>query len=68
MDVEKENTFRALKDEALLVTSILCRFGWHQWEQWSAPYLPGKNGERNIQHRYCHHCNKASIRQISDIV
>ena len=65
MNTEKENTFRALKDEALLVTSVLCRFNWHRWEQWSVPYIP-KNGNSNVQHRYCACCNKMSIRRLRD--
>ena len=68
MDVEKENTFRALKDEELLVTSFWCRVGWHTWEHWSAPYLPSSNASHNIQHRYCCHCGKAEVRRISDFV
>lgn len=60
MDAEKENTFRALKDEPLIVTSFLCRFNLHRWTQWSKPYIP-KNGNRNIQTSECVHCNKVRI-------
>jgi len=31
---EKLNTFRALKEEDLLVTSRWCRFGWHSWTKY----------------------------------
>lgn len=65
MDAEKENTFRALKDEPLLITSWLCRFGWHRWEQWGNPYLP-KGGSHNIQTSNCACCNKLRVRTIKD--
>jgi len=64
MNAEKENTFRILKDETLLVTSWLCRFGWHRWERWSAVYLP-KGGAHNIQHAHCAHCHKMRIHKVA---
>lgn len=40
-DAEKENTFRALKDQDLLVTSKWCRFGLHRWTKWKThSYAP----------------------------
>jgi hypothetical protein len=63
MNVEAENTFRALKDEPLLITSWLCRFGWHRWTQWSEVYLP-KGGRNNVQHGHCGHCNKMRVRKV----
>ena len=68
MNVEAENTFRALKDETLLVSSMWCRVGWHTWEHWSDPYLPSSTAKHNIQHRYCCHCNKGEVRRLSDLV
>jgi len=62
-DIEQENTFRALKDEPLLMKSNLCRFGWHQWQQWSKPYIP-KGSSINIQHRYCDSCGTVKIKQL----
>ena len=64
MNAEKENTFRALQDDDLLVTSWLCRFGWHNWTQWSEVYLP-KNGVNNIQHSHCAHCNKMRVHKVA---
>ena len=61
MNIAKENTFRALKDDPLLITSPLCRFGWHRWTQWSEVYLP-KNGKNNIQHAHCGCCNQMRVR------
>jgi hypothetical protein len=60
MNAEKENTFRAIGDKPLIVTSWLCRFGIHRWEQWSDPYIP-KNGQSNIQTRACIHCNEMEV-------
>lgn len=65
MNVEKENTFRALKDDPLLVSSWLCRFGWHYWTQWSEVYVP-KNGQYNFQHAHCGYCNKMKVRKVRD--
>jgi hypothetical protein len=64
MNIEKENTFRALKDEPLLITSLLCRFGWHRWTQWSDVYLP-KNASTNIQDAHCGCCNKMRIHKVT---
>ena len=64
MNIEAENTFRALKDDPLLITSWLCRFGWHRWTQWSEVYLP-KNGTNNIQHAHCDCCNKMRVHKVT---
>ena len=63
MTAEEENTFRALKDEPLLITSWLCRFGWHRWAKWSEVYIP-KNGRMNIQHAHCVDCNTMRVRKV----
>jgi hypothetical protein len=63
MNIAKENTFRALKDEPLLITSWLCRFGWHRWTQWSEVYLP-KGGTHNLQHSHCGCCNKMRVYKV----
>lgn len=62
---EKENTFRALKDEPLLIKSWLCRFGWHQWTEWSEVYVP-KGGGNNLQHGHCANCNQMRVRKVRD--
>ena len=65
MNAEKENTWRALQDQELLITSFLCRWGWHRWTRWSDPYIP-KNGKYNLQHATCVHCDKMRIRRLKD--
>ena len=61
---EVENTARILKDEIPLVTSFLCRFGWHTWEQWSKAYQPNKNNDKYIQTKTCACCNKMIVRKV----
>ena len=59
--MSKENTFRALKGEELIVDRFLCRLGWHRWTKWSEiKTSPG--GMFNIQNRYCVHCNQSDKR------
>ena len=65
MNVEKENTWRALQDEPLLITSWLCRFRWHRWSQWSDPYIPN-NGNHNIQVSHCVHCDRMRVVTLTD--
>lgn len=64
MNVEKENTFRALKDDPLLITSWLCRFSWHRWTQWSDVYMP--KGGANLQDATCVHCKKVRVHKVKD--
>jgi len=33
--MNKENTFRALADQPLVVERWQCRIGWHRWSRWS---------------------------------
>lgn len=65
MTPEEENTFRALRDENLLVTSSWCRFGFHKWTKYDNPVMTDKkySGKWFSQHRYCAHCNIASHRR-----
>ena len=65
MDLEKENTFRALKDEPHLVTAMGCRFGWHRWTYWGEPYRIGDQGPA-IQQAQCGFCNEVKIRNVRD--
>lgn len=51
---EKQNTLRALREEPLLVTSWLCKFGWHTWVKWKDIDKPSSY---RYQIRYCGHCN-----------
>lgn len=65
MNIAKENTFRALKDDPLIITAWLCRWGWHRWTQWSEVYLP-KGGQYNLQHAHCACCNKMRVHKVKD--
>jgi hypothetical protein len=72
MTPEKENTFRALKDEPLLMTSVFCRFGIHKWTKYREPYKTGfKYFTRSnpagyytvmVQPRSCVDCNQENHR------
>lgn len=63
---EKENTYRALADQDLLVTSPFCRFGFHKWTKWKKirefiikSYLSDQDKkyyELELQ-KQCIHCN-----------
>jgi hypothetical protein len=59
MSNEKENVFRALKEESLLITNpFLCRIGIHRWTKWSSPELKKSYYTTEIkQERYCVSCN-----------
>ena len=68
MDVEQENTFRALNDEpAIALWQWRCKFKWHRWTCWSNPYIPN-NGKFNVQNRECVDCNLVQLRRISDML
>jgi hypothetical protein len=64
VNAEKENTFRALRDQDLLVTSKWCKFGFHRWTKWrrhsASPSLEYRNGgycRKYVFERYCVHCD-----------
>lgn len=64
MNADKENTFRALRDEELLVTSKWCRFGIHRWTKWrprttetNLTWKIGGYGRRYVFNRRCIHCD-----------
>lgn len=60
MNAEKENTFRSLREEELLVTSWLCRFGWHKWTKYREPETSRFAGYTYLtQIRFCSCCNLA---------
>jgi hypothetical protein len=58
MTPEEENTFRVLKDEDPIVTSMWCWWGLHKWTKWD-----NSNQSRDyrdswvIQRKTCVHCN-----------
>ena len=68
MKVEHENLIRTLRNEPILVTSILCRFGLHKWTKWLN--LQGDDRyevyETRYQQRYCIHCNRQQIRKVDE--
>jgi hypothetical protein len=58
MKPEEENTFRALRDESLLVTSFWCKFGIHTWTKYNvATIIEDYRCEKTIQDRHCASCN-----------
>lgn len=66
MNIEHENTIRALRDEQPLITNRWCHWGFHRWEQWSHAYIP-KGGYKNLQHAYCACCNKMRVRTVNGV-
>ena len=60
MNANKENTFRMLREEPLLASRVLCRFGWHKWLIWGKAY---KESYYYVQERHCDSCNKLDRRQ-----
>ena len=66
MSAEKENVFRTLREEDLLVTSFWCRFGWHKWTKYRDPERI-KEGiwDYTVQRRCCASCNIANRKVIN---
>lgn len=61
---EEENTFRALKDEPPLATSIWCRIGIHNWSKWSKSFKPLNNRNKHVQTRHCANCNIVRVKEV----
>jgi hypothetical protein len=61
MSAEKENVFRTLREEPLLASRVLCRFGWHKWLKWGKSY---KESYYYVQERHCDSCNKLDRRKL----
>lgn len=57
----KENTFRALKDQELFVDRWQCRWGWHRWSRWANPT---ERYGRLVQARHCVDCDCVTTRRI----
>lgn len=70
MNSEKENIFRTLKEEPLLMTSFLCRIGWHRWLKYEKPVLKENGGVYRyiIQYRTCDSCGLQSMRKEKHIL
>lgn len=61
MNVDKENTFRVLKEEPLLARKQWhCRVGLHTWLPWNEPQK-NRHGAYDYveQYRKCGFCGKA---------
>ena len=75
--MNKDNTFRALQDQAPFVERWQCRVGLHRWLKWSAIEKTASNlyayqhrfekKASNLyayQHRYCADCNHGQSRRL----
>lgn len=62
---EKENTFRALKDDVPLVSSFWCKLSIHNWSKYSEPAVR-KEGAYEIlyQLRGCPNCGLVDLKVI----
>lgn len=66
MSAEKENVFRTLREEELLVTFWGCRFGFHKWTKYREPeHIRESYYEVVQQTRRCGSCNIADRKIIS---
>ena len=61
--MNKDNTFRALQDQAPFVERWQCRVGLHRWLKWSAIEKKASNLYA-YQHRYCADCNEGQSRRL----
>lgn len=62
---EKENTFRRLSEEPLLVKSRWCLFSWHRWTQWSKPMNRQEGAYKvDYQTRVCASCNLYDVKTL----
>lgn len=57
----KENTFRRLAEQPLLISSIRCYIGLHSWTQWSEPKRNYEFSNNMYQERHCRFCNRYAI-------
>lgn len=60
----KENTFRRLAGQPLLISSFGCYIGLHSWTQWSKPKPGHELLTEVVQERYCRYCNRYDKREI----
>jgi hypothetical protein len=66
VSADKENTFRTLRGEHLLVSSLWCSVGLHSWTRWRvhsrsdrAVYnLDGNYYRNHVFEKNCTHCDK----------
>lgn len=66
MNVEHENTARALRDEPLFATrQWWCRLGIHTWMKWNDPVKTTRGVYTFIeQYRQCGCCGKAQRKEL----
>lgn len=68
---EQNNTFNKLSGKPLLSTSFWCRFGIHNWEQWSDIKVVEKPGSSlfkiAIQERYCNNCHIHDVLKVKHV-
>ena len=58
-----DNTFKALKGEAMFVDRWQCRWGLHRWTKWS----DGKKDSSSLyykQHRTCVDCGRQELQKL----
>ena len=68
MSAEKENVFRTLREEELLVTHWGCRIGWHKWTKYREPERIEESYYYVVQQqRRCGSCNIADRKIISKV-
>lgn len=67
MNIDHENTARALKDQPLFATKQWwCRFGVHTWLMWSKPAANRRGAYVHVeQFRTCGCCGKAERKVLS---
>lgn len=63
MNIEHENTVRALKDQGPIVERWQCRVGFHRWLKWSDIEKKSSNLYA-YQRRYCADCNHGESRKL----
>lgn len=65
MNADKENTFRALREEELFVNFWGCRWGLHRWTKYRDPeQIREGYYDMIVQKRSCGCCNVADQRII----
>lgn len=68
MSAEKENVFRTLREEELLVTFWGCKFGWHKWTKYREPERKQEGiWTYIVQSRSCTSCNIYNRRVINKV-
>ncbi len=67
MNIDHENTARALKDQPLFATNQwLCAFGIHTWLQWGKVAMNRRGSYSMVeQYRSCGCCGKTQRRMLS---